>query len=643
MDGQDAARLDPVHEDEEWEYVATVRYFTYELHVSKQFLIAATLTSALYLCVIRFLSCSYEECFMLADAIATDHAFNADEQQIFNLLALHEESGMKNNANAAACLCKIALAIDDATIMLPVPLDKYAALYVVQLHQVSVRCRLTEEQELRLLQITRDNCIKKEAATRALQNQDRSLIMLARSTNSKTLKPQEQALVDDVHRMVASACSEAGIKLHSSEIAQLIDYIIADDIKYQQDKATKVQVDNRYKQLLARHPKAVAATPSLAHLGSGDDEDEGKDDRFFALPSIEFKGGQMYSIKGLRDVLNCKSDVWDEVQIYYNYQKDLDGSTITTICRQLSGADVQTRSIPESLDGNNQNKGFLFLYMLFTEQLNVGVHMIDDSDFDQHTFASILAGFYTVVASPSEKSKSISSGRKQAPPLAPLVALLAKGENKAILRDRKRDHPVPVLDTAKFDDVTWRARNASEGESIDVDNPPLGRLLDELIAWLVARKEADDGFHFGEIDAAEIQAPKFEARDSRFVTYGLFKRCDTGLNIINLSCANRELRPPNTDLLRTCLAKDFEMPSNDQLPLQYSAWPLESLLERGISKGSPFTVVENLTKETRKAFGFHFQPAGHSWQAVLTDGTKPKGEEITNDKLVTALAQKARE
>ena len=151
---------------------------------------------------------------MLADAIATDHAFNADEQQIFNLLALHEKSGMKNNANAAACLCKIALAIDDATIMLPVPLDKYAALYVVQLHQVSVRCRLTEEQELRLLQIMRDDRIKKEATVRALQNQDRSLIMLARSTNLKTLKPQEQALVDDVHRMVASACSEAGIKLH---------------------------------------------------------------------------------------------------------------------------------------------------------------------------------------------------------------------------------------------------------------------------------------------------------------------------------------------------------------------------------------------------------------------------------------------
>ena len=110
MDGQDAARLDPVHEDEDWESHATVRYFTYELHVSKQFLIATTLTSALYLCVIRFLSRSYEECFMLADAIATDHAFNADEQQIFNLLTLHETSGMKNNANAAACLCKIALA-----------------------------------------------------------------------------------------------------------------------------------------------------------------------------------------------------------------------------------------------------------------------------------------------------------------------------------------------------------------------------------------------------------------------------------------------------------------------------------------------------------------------------------------------------
>ena len=42
--------------------VATVRYFTYELHVSKQFLITTSLSSALYLCVIRFLSDAYEVC-----------------------------------------------------------------------------------------------------------------------------------------------------------------------------------------------------------------------------------------------------------------------------------------------------------------------------------------------------------------------------------------------------------------------------------------------------------------------------------------------------------------------------------------------------------------------------------------------------
>ena len=91
-----------------------VRYFTYEVHVSKQFLITTTLASALYLCVIRFLSASFEECFTLADAIGTDRAFTPDESQIFRLLSLHTKSPMRYSPDAAACLCKIALTVDDA-------------------------------------------------------------------------------------------------------------------------------------------------------------------------------------------------------------------------------------------------------------------------------------------------------------------------------------------------------------------------------------------------------------------------------------------------------------------------------------------------------------------------------------------------
>lgn len=175
--------------------------------------------------MIRFLSASYEECFTLADAIGTDRAFTPDEAQIFRLLNLHMRSPMKDNPDAAACLCKIALTVDDAMIALPPPLslERYAALYVNRLQQVSVRCRLTEEQELRLLQIIHNDRIKRKATARALDGQDPSLIKMATPHERGTDEAKKmKALIDDLDRSIVQMCAEAGIKLQSSETPQLI-------------------------------------------------------------------------------------------------------------------------------------------------------------------------------------------------------------------------------------------------------------------------------------------------------------------------------------------------------------------------------------------------------------------------------------
>ena len=71
-----------------------------------------------------------------------------EEQQIFSLFADGAE-----HPNASACLCKIALAVEDAPVQLPVWLAHHAAIFVRSKSLISVRCRLSEEQELRLMQL----------------------------------------------------------------------------------------------------------------------------------------------------------------------------------------------------------------------------------------------------------------------------------------------------------------------------------------------------------------------------------------------------------------------------------------------------------------------------------------------------------
>jgi hypothetical protein len=63
------------------------RFFLYPIHVSNCFLQTKGLNSALYLTLLRFLHRDYESVFRLADSIATDTSFNADGDQLFQMLS----------------------------------------------------------------------------------------------------------------------------------------------------------------------------------------------------------------------------------------------------------------------------------------------------------------------------------------------------------------------------------------------------------------------------------------------------------------------------------------------------------------------------------------------------------------------------
>jgi hypothetical protein len=58
-----------------WYAAVDSTYFLYPVHVSLSFLFSPTLSSSLYLLLIRFLNRAYEQVFRLATTIGTDVAY----------------------------------------------------------------------------------------------------------------------------------------------------------------------------------------------------------------------------------------------------------------------------------------------------------------------------------------------------------------------------------------------------------------------------------------------------------------------------------------------------------------------------------------------------------------------------------------
>lgn len=81
-----------------WSQLLSTPYFIYPVHVSLSFLFTPTLSSALYLTLLRFLNRNYFEVFRLAEVIGTDTGYTPEEKQIFQLLRVTDR-----HPDALAC------------------------------------------------------------------------------------------------------------------------------------------------------------------------------------------------------------------------------------------------------------------------------------------------------------------------------------------------------------------------------------------------------------------------------------------------------------------------------------------------------------------------------------------------------------
>jgi len=130
--------------------VGECRHYLYRVHASHSFLFTPTFESALYLLLLRFLHRDYEEVFRLADSCANDMPLTAEQAQIFEQL---EYLGVDLNPNAHACRLKLSLAtMASGSMRPPWSPQREMEQYLVKYAQVFSSCRLTEREEIRLLE-----------------------------------------------------------------------------------------------------------------------------------------------------------------------------------------------------------------------------------------------------------------------------------------------------------------------------------------------------------------------------------------------------------------------------------------------------------------------------------------------------------
>ncbi|KAH8046329.1 hypothetical protein JL720_16406 [Aureococcus anophagefferens] len=130
-------------------------YYLYDAHVSLGYLICPTLAASLYLLLLRFLSRDYARCFQLARAVGVDYELS---EECANILAAFAAGNDDDHPDAISCRLRVTIVLADAGATVPWDVASHSlvdfhtgAKLVEKLSRVSASCRLSREEELRLL------------------------------------------------------------------------------------------------------------------------------------------------------------------------------------------------------------------------------------------------------------------------------------------------------------------------------------------------------------------------------------------------------------------------------------------------------------------------------------------------------------
>jgi hypothetical protein len=138
------------HGEEVWrEKISShVRHYLYPIHTSQLFLSTPTLSSALYLLLVRFLSGHYDRVFLLTRFCLKDIPLSSEERQIVNQLS---EVQYDRHPNAIACRLQLRMVTRGTPMESDLPFESLPQeyfSYLSVLPHITARCRLTLREEL---------------------------------------------------------------------------------------------------------------------------------------------------------------------------------------------------------------------------------------------------------------------------------------------------------------------------------------------------------------------------------------------------------------------------------------------------------------------------------------------------------------
>lgn len=135
-----------------WQQAVDMRYYLYPVHTSFSFLIRPTLSSTLYMVLLRLLNREYVTAFRIADTCSVDVPFAAEENWIW---AQFERTIEDLHPDAQATRLKLALAVQYSRTTNKCKWENHVELdgYLKKLPHISAACRLSYKEEFDVLHL----------------------------------------------------------------------------------------------------------------------------------------------------------------------------------------------------------------------------------------------------------------------------------------------------------------------------------------------------------------------------------------------------------------------------------------------------------------------------------------------------------
>eukprot|EP00397_Hematodinium_sp_SG-2012_P000007 GEMP01000007.1.p1 GENE.GEMP01000007.1~~GEMP01000007.1.p1 ORF type:complete len:5820 (+),score=1409.10 GEMP01000007.1:169-17628(+) len=341
--------------DSEWNDIISQKYYLCPIHVGGSFVMTPTLGSALYLLLLRFFYRDYVDVVNLVSAIGTDKKFTDEEKNAFGHLVQVRDA----HPDAHACRAHISLATGDSPHVPPWDLPHEMGKYVQKLSHLDARCRLGKDEEIHLLEMTFALLKKRTLVSDATGSMASSFLHSAfrymSGRSDALLSAKEKQKQQEYWLRFRQAIRGEGLATTDDEITMLVEKVIF----------SHPSIDDYLECLLKNRLAMLTLT-----------EDDEKQEADLATPERASESKWILYVD--KTSLSATADMWSKLSINFRSPKRIACLYACELVQEM----WQDR---ENLMGDFREKGFLFIYQLFTGTIRYKA--LKQSPMERHSFA----------------------------------------------------------------------------------------------------------------------------------------------------------------------------------------------------------------------------------------------------------------